>query len=571
MWFLSHQIVSNVASLFGGGGAPAGPAFDHDPVASGDSMVGETLGWSDLGDPTGYDTLEYVWKRDGVAIEGEIASTYTLTGDDLDCVITGEINLTGGAGANFAQEWPYVVAEFNGPAYWFDESVGNDANDGSSLHPWQTMGRFNTELAELGDAAVNLVSITAPSTVSPFAFTNNLRDTTRFIAAVASGSHTWPELTISSSTMGTLVLHNVSISSSLDFAGYQGSLTIHANDFNLQIPSVTFPSATEGSPGDDGSNGTLQTGDVGAAGADGVAENLNGQSGGAGDDIVNTSATGGAWGSDGSAGVMLHLYNVTVGTYSANGGNGGSGGSGGTGGAATGGSGGLGGNGYNNAETPPDVIINLPSLDDAFQIVYSHDVLSTVQLSFAPSDPEDGMTWIDSSGWSSAGNMRSGVAAAFNTAGAVAVVSDSDVILSHYTALATASHSATLYGHDDGSVTQNGGSGVTGSSADGGSGGNGGNAESVGGNGGNGGNGGDGGNVYLYEGAVCTTNASSGGSGGSAGTGGGAGTCTAGAGGDGGSPANGGTTGSAGDAGSTTPTSGSDGSAGNAGNSGSII
>lgn len=64
------------------------------PAITGTATEGETLTVSNGTWSNTPDTYAYIWLRDGVVIAGAIASTYELTTDDVDAVITASVIAT---------------------------------------------------------------------------------------------------------------------------------------------------------------------------------------------------------------------------------------------------------------------------------------------------------------------------------------------------------------------------------------------------------------------------------------------------------------------------------------------
>lgn len=70
-------------------------------IINGESILGSTLTASNnLADGDGISAISYQWNRDGVAITGATATTYTLVEADLDAVITVTANYTEGGGTS---------------------------------------------------------------------------------------------------------------------------------------------------------------------------------------------------------------------------------------------------------------------------------------------------------------------------------------------------------------------------------------------------------------------------------------------------------------------------------------
>lgn len=551
----------NQSRLPPSGGAPSDPAFGYDPVAAGNSMVGETLSWSDLGDPTGYDALEYVWKRDGTPVGTD--STYVITGDDVGCVLTGEINLTGGAGANFTETWPTTVAAYDNISRWIDAIYGYDINDGSALHP------YRTPAPAILDGAMNYVFITG---MSPgYDFASGTGSALRLIGATRCNIG---DITGLSPDTLNITVHNLDVGA-IEYASYMGSTTINVSGSGVgssTISSIAVPTPASASDGSAGNNGGNDSGAAGADGSDGNIGSPNGAAGGSGESATANGEPG-ASGGAGASGPHLVLNAVALGTYTAHGGGGGAGGSGGAGGTATGGAGGAGGDAYNEpAAHPTDVQWTLTQLLTEFQFSYARDgAFGTKVWVASDTDPSDGRIFVYSGGWSTIADMRDNMIDALNAEAPGSSVASGDNIVTSYLATgASASHSGASSGWGSNSVS-GGGSGLDAVPHDGGDGGAGGDASATGGNGGDGGDGGDGGSVRLTNGATCSTCASLGGSGGAPGTGGAGGTAIGGTGGAGGNATNSGSFGTVGSSGEGNSSAGSNGAPGSDGSAGSIF
>lgn len=79
------------------------PSFTVDPALSGTPTVGETLTVTN-GTAGGTPEAAFVraWLRDDVAIAGETATTYVLTEDDVDALISVRVTATNSAGSDVA-------------------------------------------------------------------------------------------------------------------------------------------------------------------------------------------------------------------------------------------------------------------------------------------------------------------------------------------------------------------------------------------------------------------------------------------------------------------------------------
>jgi hypothetical protein len=97
--------------------APDGPTNTVLPAITGTQEVGETLTCS-AGTWTGSPTITYQWKRDGVNISGETASTYEIeaVAGGLSCYVTG----TNGGGAVTVRADSGLARPF----YWASDSTG---------------------------------------------------------------------------------------------------------------------------------------------------------------------------------------------------------------------------------------------------------------------------------------------------------------------------------------------------------------------------------------------------------------------------------------------------------------
>ena len=93
-----------------------------------------TADTSTLADDDGLGTLSYVWMRDGTAIDGATASTYTLTRDDIGTQVTVEVTYTDGSGnaESLTSAPTNTVTEINHPATG-DLVITGTAADNSTL------------------------------------------------------------------------------------------------------------------------------------------------------------------------------------------------------------------------------------------------------------------------------------------------------------------------------------------------------------------------------------------------------------------------------------------------------
>lgn len=85
-----------------GGGGSGAPANTTAPAITGTAIVGNQLSVSDgtwSGSPTSY---AYQWARNGSAISGKTASTYTITASDVGQTITCEMTATNAKGSTAA-------------------------------------------------------------------------------------------------------------------------------------------------------------------------------------------------------------------------------------------------------------------------------------------------------------------------------------------------------------------------------------------------------------------------------------------------------------------------------------
>jgi hypothetical protein len=86
-----------------GAGAGTAPAFTSAPTIAGTETVGEVL-TATTGTVTGspMPTKTWQWYRDGIAISGANAATYTLVGGDATHALTVEETATNSAGVSRA-------------------------------------------------------------------------------------------------------------------------------------------------------------------------------------------------------------------------------------------------------------------------------------------------------------------------------------------------------------------------------------------------------------------------------------------------------------------------------------